>query len=304
MPKEETNEENTVVDETVNFEITSNEEPNAEADPQEESSEEESTSSDENETDGAETKQDSETEDAGTEDAANPKKKIHGVQKRTSKLVRQREEARRERDAAKAELAELKAKKTEKKTESKTDEPKENDFDTYDEYLDALDEHEKGSKEPSKKEEKTEKEEDKSGLTDSQKTAQAVIQDYVANAEDLPKDFNEVALADEVPVTPNMMEEISNCDDPTKVMYALGKDINLAKEIAGKSPAQQMREIVKLDLAVVDKTPPKPKNKTNAPDPISPVRGSDAQEKAEADMSYSEFEAKRNADEQKGSGGW
>ena len=91
-----------------------------------------------------------------------------------------------------------------------------------------------------------------------------------------------------------MLEALSECDDPAKVMYHLGQNKDLAAQIAGKTPAQQMREIAKLDLTITSK-PKKPTKITNAPDAITPVSGTDSQKKAESEMSFAEFEANDRA---------
>ena len=110
-------------------------------------------------------------------------------------------------------------------------------------------------------------------MTDSQKTALAVISEQVENS-DTPDDFEAVALSPDLPITGEMLEALAECDNPTKVMYHLGKNSDLAAGIAAKTSAQQMREIAKLDMTIGSK-PPKPIKTTEAPDPISPVKGSD-----------------------------
>ncbi|MEY8239429.1 MAG: hypothetical protein RPT25_03725, partial [Cycloclasticus sp.] len=87
--------------------------------------------------------------------------------------------------------------------------------------------------------------------------------------------------------------------DVAKVMYALGNDTELAADIAGKTPAQQMRAIARLDMAeAAPVKPAKPNKQTSAPEPIAPVGGSDAQQKNINDMSFSEYEAHQNKIEQ------
>lgn len=271
-------------DETANFETTTSDLPIVEENV--EKSDDESINSesktDENNAEGKEpTKSDDNTESAKNDEP----KKENGVQKRINKITREREEARRETERLRKENEELK--KGNQKEESK--EPKESDFETYDEYLEAIEGFEKKeSKEPEKKSEDQNKEQ--SGLTDSQITAMAVIKESISSAEK-PQDFDEVALAQDVEITGEMLEAIAECDDPAKVMYHLGKNKDLAYSISKGSPAQQMREIAKLDLNV---KPPKPKEVSKAPDVIEPVLGVDVHEKPISEMSYSEYEAHMN----------
>jgi len=241
--------------------------------------------------------------DDTTADTDKPKKR-DGYQKSIDRVTRQREDAKRENEALKRENEELRKKSnTEDKVEKK--EPVEDDFETYDKYLDALDEFDKQDDHSDKKttddnkdtESKVEDE-----LTDSQKTALAITQERVSSAEK-PEDFDAVALNPELPVTGEMLEALSECDDPAKVMYHLGQNKDLAAQIAGKTPVQQMREIAKLDLTITSK-PKKPTKITNAPDAITPVSGTDSQKKPESEMSFAEFEANDRARNSKRKSTW
>ncbi|MEY8206114.1 MAG: hypothetical protein RPR40_13705 [Bermanella sp.] len=254
--------------------------------------------------------QNPEPENDGGDTPAEPApKKARSAQKRIDKVVREREDTKRENEALQRRVAELEGKQAEKPEAKKTPEqvePKEDDFESYDEYLDAVDKFEK--QEPAKENKPNTAEpnnpqapdnaEQSTDLTDSQKTAMAVIKEAVADA-DKPEDFDAIALNPEVPITGDMLEALAECDDVAKVMYALGNDTELAAAIAGKTPAQQMRAIAKLDMAeAAPAKPAKPNKQTNAPDPITPVGGSDAQQKSIDDMSFSEYEAHQNKIEQ------
>lgn len=219
-------------------------------------------------------------------------KKSRSAQKRIDKAIRQREDARRESEAVKQENERLKKQLDEKNKPSSDKEPVESDFDNYDQYLDALSAYDSGDK--GEEEKPTDKKgEDKSaeqgGLTDSQAASVSVLQERI-EAEDVPDDFKEVAYSDDVAITGDMVEALADCDNPVKVMYHLGKNKDLAAEISGKTPVQQAREIAKLDLTI-DSKPAKPVKLTNAPDAISPVKGSDQQKKTHSEMSFAEFEA-------------
>ena len=230
---------------------------------------------------------------AAEDDKAN---KSNGVQKRIDKVVRQREDEKRKNESLEARIKELEGKgKPENEGENK--EPVEDDFETYDKYLDALDKFDKQTDQPGEKETATEKKDNESQaedeLTSSQKTALAITQERVASA-DKPEDFDAVALNPEVTITGDMLEALSECDDPAKVMYHLGQNKDLAADIASKTPNQQAVAIAKLDFTVTSK-PKKPTKITNAPDAIDPVNGTDSQKKTHSEMSFSEFEAEDRA---------
>lgn len=265
--------------ETTNTEVDASEDPEAKADNKSESTDKE------------------EADSPGTDTAAEhdkTSKKSNGVQKRIDEVVRQREDEKRKNESLEARIKELEGKQQKPEDKGETKEPVESDFETYDEYLDALDKFDKqGTDQASEKETAPEKKDTESKaddeLTDSQKTALAITQERVASA-DKPDDFEAVALNPDLPVTGEMLEALSECDDPAKVMYHLGQNKELATEIAGKTAVQQARAIAKLDLTVTSK-PSKPTKITNAPDVIDPVNGSDSQKKTHSEMSFSEFEA-------------
>ncbi|UKH48598.1 capsid and scaffold protein [Vibrio phage vB_ValP_FGH] len=296
-------------DETAGFVVTSSDTPEASPEPQEAQQQEEQANSEAADTEGKEPEakaegketEGKEQDDPGTDTAADHDKgkKPNRVQKRIDQVVREREDERRKNEALQREIDELKKGKQQKPEAKQDKEPVESDYETYDDYLDALDAYDKQQSEESKPEQKEDKadtqDEPQSELSDNQKTAMAVIKEAVDSA-DKPEDFEAVALNPEVPITGEMLEALAECEDPTKVMYHLGKNKDLAADIAAGSPAQQARAIAKLDLTV-DSKPPKPTKTTQAPDPISPVGGSDAQQKDVSEMSFAEYEEAMNKKE-------
>ena len=284
-------------DETSGFVVSNDDMPQVEAAPQvDEQKPEEQASSEEaapssEETPKAEPEAEEQKELSQEDKAERGKGR---VQKRFNDLTRQKAEQTQRAEKAEAKLAELEA----KNATPSTKEPVESDFEDFEKYLDALEEFEASKQEDPKAEPEDTKQVDDSKedkpppLSDSQKVAMEVIRESVESSEK-PEDFEAVALNPEVPITGDMLEALAECDDPAKVMYHLGQNKDLAADIANKTPAQQAREIAKLDLNVVVK-PVKPIKTTNAPDPISPVRGSDAQEKPLSEMSFSEYEAHQN----------
>lgn len=243
--------------------------------------------------------------DDSTAETQKPGKKGKGFQKRIDEVVRERETERQRADRLQKELDQLKKGDKAEKPDSKK-EPKESDFDSYDEYLDALDKWDQDTNSDQGKPEKAEKDADKSedkeadgSLTDSQKTAMAVLKERFDEERDNFEDFDKVAFNEDLAVSPVMLEALAECEEPSKVLYHLGKNPELSKEISEKSPTQVMREITKLDLDVGTK-PAKPVKTTQAADPISPVGKNAEGQKAVGDMSFSEYEAYMNEQEQKG----
>jgi hypothetical protein len=219
------------------------------------------------------------------------KKKKNGTEKRIGELVRQREDGKRENEGLKREIADLKSKKDDKKSE----EPKEKDFETHDEYLDAVDVYETESADtsPDKKVEKVSTDSNEAPeLSDSQKTASAVLGEKLKDAEK-PDDFEAVAFADDVPISGEMLEVIAECEDPAKVLYHLGQNKDLASEISKASSIQQVKAIDGIDKG--EAKPPKPVKLTKVADAIDPVKGVDFQGKTLDEMSFAEFEKNQNS---------
>ena len=82
------------------------------------------------------------------------------------------------------------------------------------------------------------------------------------------KDFDEVALAQSVPVTEDMFEAAMG-DNWGDILYHLGQHTREAARISSLSKTQQIKEIGKLEAKIA--ATPASKKKTNAPDPPSTV---------------------------------
>jgi len=302
MSEEESNEPSSeaaapvVTDETANFEVSQSDEPVV---PESDDAKAEPAAEDKGES-AEEGGEQSAAEDSGTDTAAPVgDKKRRSAQKRIDKVTKQREAEKRRAEAAEARILELEGEQTNAKDEGNAaaEEPKQSDFDSYDDYLTALDAFdESGSQQAAQPETK---EDVKPETPDDVKSAIGALQDTFDEAREKYADFDSVALSNELPITDEMVKALAECDDAAGVMMHLGNNVKDAALIAGKTPAQQMREIAKLDMGLAKNTP-KPIKTTNAPEPISPVGGSDAQQKPIAEMSFAEYEAHANARERKG----
>jgi hypothetical protein len=295
-------------DDTAGMVVTLSDMPEPEA--QEESKPEEQASSTGGETESTEESTsteeaviaDSSADDKGIEQkpgdnatADTGKKKKNGTEKRIGELVRQREDGKRENEGLKRKIEELESKENTEKSK----EPKEDDFESHNEYLDAVESFEASASDDKPDKEVSTDSNEAPELNDSQKTAMAVIGEKVKDAEK-PDDFEKVAFADDVPVTGEMLEAISECEDPAKVLYHLGQNKDLAGEISKASTIQQIKAIDSIDRSVVK--PPKPVKLTKVADVIDPVKGSDAQGKTHDDMNFAEYEKSRS--KSKATDGW
>jgi hypothetical protein len=112
----------------------------------------------------------------------------------------------------------------------------------------------------------------------------------VAEAKARYADFDQVALANDLPVTEAMGELIMTSDAGPDVLYHLGQNRALAAQIAAMNPVEAARAIGRIEASL---SAPKPRTETKAPDPISPVRGSAGASLNPDKMSYEEYRQAR-----------
>jgi hypothetical protein len=112
----------------------------------------------------------------------------------------------------------------------------------------------------------------------------------VADAKTRYADFDAVAHAKDLPVTPAMGDIIMTSDNGPDVLYFLGQNRALAAQIAAMHPVEAARAIGRIEATL---SLPKPRTETNAPAPISPVRGSAGAGRDPSKMSFAEFKAYR-----------
>jgi hypothetical protein len=108
----------------------------------------------------------------------------------------------------------------------------------------------------------------------------------VAEAKGRYADFDQVALANDLPVTKAMGELIMTSDAGPDVLYHLGQNRALAAQIAAMNQVEAARAIGRIEASL---TAPKPRTETKAPDPINPVRGSAGASRNPENMSYVEW---------------
>lgn len=231
------------------------------------------------------------TDDTATSEATpeakeeEPKEGHSRYQKRIDKLVKQREEAEREKEALRRELEAIKS--LPKKEATKTLDPL--DFDSYEDYIEAL------NSQPIPKAKA--KEEVKPTIDVDYQTTLRKLDDAFDDSREKYKDFDEVVSDPKVPFTTTMVQALAETDNAGEVAYYLAKNKKEVERIAQLSPLKQAIELGK----VADKlSQPIEKKVTKAPEPINPVQAKgDAQGKDVSKMSYSEYEAYMNSQSKK-----
>ena len=209
-------------------------------------------------------------------DEAQPKQ--DGLQKRINKLVRQREDAKREKDAALAELEQLKAQLQSQQSQPTQDPvaPREDDFDDYGKYMEALADYKADMKIKSYVENQNQQKVQQLEQT-VQNSEQAFKQSRIEEASQKYQDFSEKVLQNnDLAITQAMSEAMFKSDNFAEIAYHLGSNPEVAYEIAqrvGNDPYAAAREIYSLESKVQNAVIPPPKpNVSGAPDPISPVK--------------------------------
>lgn len=144
--------------------------------------------------------------------------------------------------------------------------PREEDFagKPYSEYVEALSEWKAKSLLDqtlrAREQEQTQRRQQETAAESAQR-----IKERLSEGADEYPDFEEVALADHVPISPAMAHAIASSDAPAKVAYYLGSHLDEAKRIFGLPPEKQFREVVKLESKLSEPPPT-----TKAPPPIKP----------------------------------
>lgn len=208
------------------------------------------------------------------------------VQKRLGKERRTAERIATERvrrEAAEREVERLQAERN-PPTTSPTGEPKPEQFKDYESYVRAVTRWEiQQSFKGVETQAKTQREE-----MSRAEQARAVRERFVAPGAEKYDDFEEVALADDLPITGPMLDAMADTAISHDIAYYLGTHRDEAKRIAGLTNAQQVREIDKIAATLTA-----PKQPTKAPQPIVPNASKGTVKKDISEMSYSEFVAER-----------
>lgn len=224
-----------------------------------------------------------ESEPEAEKEATEERKPNPKLEKRFSELTKQREEARkeaqREREAREALEARLKAleqsSQPQKASVEPEDEPQPHQFSDAFEYAKALAEFkaEEALRNRDRQEaERRANEERQKVLTEWAKRVEA------AKAE-LP-DFDDMVASSDVVVTDPVRDAILESDVGPQILYHLAENPEVAEKLATMSIPAALRQLGKLE-AKLEKTveeqsekPSKPVvKKSNAPEPIKPLRG-------------------------------
>lgn len=210
-------------------------------------------------------------------------KKKGGFQRKIERQERELAEARAEsarKDAllekALAAIEKTAGGKQEQQAATENAPPSRDDFDDYQEFLEARTEwktKETIRAEMAKGAEERRQVQEQEQQRQAQTSVEQQLEDRKAKGREKYKDFQEVALADDVPINPLMAEIIAGSDNGEDMAYFLGKNRDEALRIARLSPLAAAKELGALEASLKAKPVVVPKT-TTAPAPATPVSGS------------------------------
>jgi hypothetical protein len=86
--------------------------------------------------------------------------------------------------------------------------------------------------------------------------------------------------------SPFMEVVLEVAENPTELLYQLGKNPDLAEELADLSPIKQAKRLARIESELTDKSKPKP---GNAPKPIEALKPKSSSDKDPSKMTDAEF---------------
>lgn len=207
-----------------------------------------------------------------------------GVQKRIDRLTRERYRLQGELEAMRRQVQ-----PEAKPTQAAEGAPTPEQFGSYESYLEAKAEWKAEQKVAEVLGRQAESAKQKSAQAESA-NLQRAWESKVDAALEIYDDFEEVALAPDVPISGPMMEAILRTDKGADVAYYLGKNRAEAEKIARMDPFSQAVAIGRIEATLAR---PAPKKATAAPPPISPVGARASVSKDPDKMSTNEWLAWR-----------
>jgi chromosome segregation ATPase len=227
----------------------------------------------------AEGEEDDESDKPDAEKGEKPKKK-GGWQRRIEKLVGQREEERRQRQALEARLAQLEARAGGEKsqvakpsTEAAAGKPDPATFETHAEYVEALADWKYEQRSSADKANA-----ERARLISEQETLQKTYLDRLKSFTETHDDFQDV-LDDvsDIPVPAHVQGLLMQSEHGPELVYELGKNRAELERIAKLSPTSAALAIGRLEakiearVSASEEKKPETKKVTQAPKPIEPV---------------------------------
>jgi hypothetical protein len=217
------------------------------------------------------------SEPKAEEEAKETEKSKDKLEKRFSKISRQRDEAKARADELEQRLRDLEAKANPQsiaQTANVDDKPRADQFNDAFEYAEALAEWsaEKALKDRDIAEQQRKAEEERNKVVESWNKK-------VSKAKDAMPDFNKVVSNSTVVVSDAIRDAILESDVGPQILYHLASDDDYAQSIATMPAIKALKEIGRLEAKYEAEKESKPKkeaktvSQSKAPAPISPLKG-------------------------------
>ena len=223
-----------------------------------------------------EPEQEIQSEPTAEEEAKATEKSKDKLEKRFSKISRQRDEAKSRANALEARLREVEAKanpQTIAQTANAEDKPQASQFNDAFEYAEALAEWsaEKALKDRDIADQQRKAEEERNKVAESWNKK-------VSKAKEAIPDFNKVVSKSSVVVSDAIRDAILESDVGPQILYHLASNDDFAQSIASMPAIKALKEIGRLEARYEgEQEKPEKKAKTvatsKAPAPISPLKG-------------------------------
>lgn len=212
-----------------------------------------------------------------------------GVQSRIDELTRARHQAEREAAYWREQAAKSQPSSTDAQKPTKAD------FPDDEAYFEALADF-KAEQKVQQFSQQTQAE--RAQEADAKQTATRfdLYRERVTQSAEAMPDYHEVVGQSEVPAAPHVLESILDSDVGPQLAYHLAQNPDVAERLNGMTPVQAARELGRLEEKLsqpkAGAATPTAKRTTNAPAPITPVRGGSGQfTKAPEAMSDAEWYA-------------
>lgn len=233
-----------------------------------------------------------ETTQADTAEDDQEHKLPKGVQKRIDRLTREKYRHQAELEVARRELETLRNRQPEQRqTTTQEGAPKAEQFSSYEDFLEAKAEWKAEQKVAEVLSRQAESNKRQSAQAEQSKLQQS-WEKRVDEAIGIYDDFEEVALSPDVPITDTMSQAILRSEKGADVAYYLGKNREVAAQIAGMDPLSAAIAIGRIEATLAR---PAAKKATGAPPPINPVGSRSAPAKDPEKMSTEEWMKWRNS---------
>lgn len=234
-----------------------------------------------------------ETNQADTAEDDQEHKLPKGVQKRIDRLTREKYRHQAELEVARRELETLRNRQPEQRQTTTQAEgaPKPEQFSSYEDFLEAKAEwkaEQKVAEVLSRQAENNKRQSVQAEHAKLQQTWEKSVDEAIG----IYDDFEEVALALDIPVSDLMADAIKRAEKGADVLYYLGKNREVAAKIAGMDPLSAAIAIGRIEATIAR---PAAKKATGAPPPINPVGARSSPAKDPEKMSTEEWMKWRNS---------